>query len=127
MSGSAAGYPLLFLFDQHMNRPALLQLRTRGIDLVHTSEVGLAEADDAEIMVWARNEGRIVVTRNYRDFAPLVHAFEGSGEHFPGVLFCPTSIRHSDVGAHVRALEQWIASARAVGGNPARNGYDWLR
>lgn len=115
-----------FVFDQHVNARALRELRERGVDAVHAAEVGLADADDAAIFNWALREGRIIVTRNYRDFAPLVTASGRRGQAFPGVLFYPTSIHGSDVGAHVRALERWIENARGQGGSTVRNSYEWL-
>ncbi len=115
------------MFDQHVNGPALHALRAGGVDVVHVAEVGLASADDAVILQWARREERIVVTRNYRDFAPLVEALAGRGESFPGVLFFATSVRHADVGAHVRALTAWIAAAEATGANPVQDRFAWLR
>ena len=97
------------------------------MDVVHVAAVGLAEADDLEVMRWAQQRGRILVTRNYRDFAPLVQAFAKRGETFPGVLFYATSVRNSDVRAHVRALESWIARAAEAKTNPAQSSLDWLR
>jgi hypothetical protein len=96
------------------------------VDIVHVSEVGLGEADDAEIFLWARREGRIVVTRNYRDFAPLVRAYARREEESPGVLFYASSVPADDPGAHVRALEHWIAGAERAGENPVRNALGWL-
>ena len=89
--------------------------------------MGLAEADDADILAWSASENRIVVTRNYRDFAPLVEAYGRKGKSFPGVLFYATSVRHSDVRHHVRALREWIAEATRLGRNPVENGLGWLR
>ena len=139
MSGSSESSPrdadphhsthpgLRFVADQHVNGPALRQLRERQVDIVHAAEVGLADADDAALFKWAAREQRIIVTRNYGDYAPLAAAFARRGERCPGVLFLPTSIRPSDVGAHVRALLDWIASAKAHGGNPVENTFGWLR
>lgn len=125
---SSRGEPeLRFVFDQHMSGPALRQLRSRDIDVVHVAEVGLSEASDPDIFRWAVAEGRIVVTRSYRDFAPLVGISLDRSTPFPGILFCATSIRHNDAGAHVRALEAWIREARARGENPVQNSFGWLR
>lgn len=118
---------LRLVFDQHVSGPALRRLRADGIDVVHVSEVGLAEADDPTILAWARAENRIVVTRNYQDFAPLVQAYGKRGVSFPGVLFIASSIRHADVGHHVRTLREWIDAAEARGTNPARGGLDRLK
>lgn len=117
---------LRFVFDQHVNARALKQLVRDGIDAVHAADAGLAEADDADIMAWAAAERRIMVTRNYRDFAPLAKAYARHGRTFPGVLFLATSIRQSDTGRHVHALHEWIRLARERGANPVENGVDWL-
>ena len=118
---------LRFLFDQHVNGPALHVLQDQGVDVVHVSEVGLARADDAALLQWAHNESRIIVTRNYRDFAPLVEALATRRPSFPGVLFLATSVRQSDVAAHVRALTTWIAAAEHAGRNPAEGAFAWIR
>jgi predicted nuclease of predicted toxin-antitoxin system len=118
---------LRFLFDQHVSGPALRQLRDRGIDIVHVAEVGLSAADDPEVFRWAVQERRILVTRNYCDFAPLVDAYASRDEAFPGVLFFSTAVRPSDVGRHVRALSSWIQSALASSTNPVENSSGWLR
>lgn len=116
-----------FVFDQHVSAPALRQLRERGVDIVHVAEAGLSEADDPDILAWATREERIVVTRNYRDFAPLAEAYGKQGLPFPGVLFYATSVRQSDVGHHVRALVNWISDAERVGRNPVKDTLGWLR
>jgi len=115
-----------FVFDQHVNGPAMRQLRDEGVDVVHVAEAGLAEADDAVILAWAAGEGRIVVTRNYRDFAPLAEAYVRKGVAFAGVLFFSRSVLHSDTGHHVRALRDWIRDAERAGVNPVENGVGWL-
>ena len=116
-----------FVFDQHVNARALKQLQARGLDVVHVAEVGLGEADDVEIFAWSIGEGRIVVTRNYQDFAPLVGACAEQGRAFPGVLFIATSVPHADAGHHVRSLLAWIEAAEQAGHNPVAGTYGWLR
>lgn len=117
---------LKFLFDQHASGPALRQLQAKGVDVIHVSEVHLSEADDPEIFAWARREERIIVTRNYRDFAPLVDRAASDGLDFPGVLFFSNSIRQNDVGHHVRSLLGWIERAETAGRNVVRRTYEWL-
>jgi hypothetical protein len=125
--------PFRFLFDAHLSAPAGRALRERGLDVVLAVEVGLRRADDADLLAWAAGEGRVVVTRNYRDFAPLVAARAAAGVSFPGVLFVPTSIPQADVGAHVLALERWVAeqaaadpSGAAMGRSTVAGGLGWL-
>lgn len=119
--------PLRFVFDQHINARAMRRLREDGVDVVHVAEVGLARADDAAILAWAPERDRIVVTRNYRDFVPLAEAYIGQGRRFPGVLLYASSVRHSDVGHHIRALRGWIDGAVERDRNPVLDGLGWLR
>lgn len=98
------GVPGLLL-DEHVNLAAYQQLLARGMDVAHVLAAGLAGSPDPEVLQWAIDAGRIVVTRNYQDFAPLVQNLAARAVPFPGVLFLSTSIRQNDVGAHVRTIE----------------------
>ena len=122
MSGKA---PRL-LFDEHVNVPACRALQAMDLDVVHALEVGLGHTDDPEILRWAQQEDRILVTRNYQDFAPLVQALAARGETFPGVLFLAASVRQSDVRAHVRAVTDWLAEG-PDGVAAVANSFGWLR
>lgn len=59
------------LLDQGTPRSAASILRDAGFDVVHTSEAGLAEAEDAELIHKAALEDRIVVTLD-ADFHALL-------------------------------------------------------
>ena len=52
----------IFLLDQMFDRQALATLRQETYDVVSVAEIGLATADDAEIMQWAINNRRVVIT-----------------------------------------------------------------
>jgi hypothetical protein len=117
---------LAFLFDEHVNRRSLEILRAADVDVVHVTAVGLSGADDPVDLRWAQREGRMIVTRNYRDFAPLARALASRREHFPRVLFYPTSTRHSDVDGHANSLLARIRTAVAARANPVADGYGWL-
>lgn len=125
--------PLRFLFDEHLNLPACQALRKRGLDVTHVIEMGLAGASDPEVLSAAAAESRIMVTRNYSDFAKLVEAFNARGRSFPGVLFVPVSLPQTDAGALVRAIERWIAAWMTAGPegieserSPIADGVGWL-
>ena len=93
-----------------------------AFDVRHILPLGLAGTDDPAVLQYARDEGRILLTRNYRDFAPLVQRWSSAEVGFPGVLFVPTSIPQADVGGHVRALKAWMKGVHRV-----ENTYGWLR
>jgi predicted nuclease of predicted toxin-antitoxin system len=51
-----------FLIDQMFDRLVVATLREQDYEVVAVSELGMATADDAEIMRWAIEHDRIVVT-----------------------------------------------------------------
>jgi predicted nuclease of predicted toxin-antitoxin system len=95
------------------------------VDVTHVLDAGLAGRPDAEVLAQAAAEDRIVVTRNYADFARLIEAYQRRNQPFPGVLFLPVSLSAADVGAHVEAVELWVAT-NAARESPVRNGFGWL-
>ena len=68
------------LLDQGIPRTAAARLRTLNINAVHTGEIGLATAEDAEILEKARQESRIVVTldADFHMLLALTHAVSPS-------------------------------------------------
>ena len=59
------------ILDQGLPRSAAALLRDSGIDAVHTGELGLATAEDSEILEFARSDDRVVVTLD-ADFHALI-------------------------------------------------------
>ncbi len=114
-----------FLFDEMVHVGACEELRRRGVDVVHALRVDEPLPTDREVLELAREQGRVVVTRNYGDFRVLARAYARRGRSFPGVLFLPTSLPQADVGAHVRAIEAWI-DEHAGGELPIRDGFGWV-
>lgn len=86
--------------------------------------MGLGDADDGAILKYAAEEGRVVLTRNYADFARLVDAMNRERREFPGVLFLSDAIPDSDGGAHVRAVQAWLEKNGDT--NPVQNTLGWL-
>lgn len=70
------------LLDQGTPWRAAALLRQAGWDVVHTREVGLADADDAVILDRAAEDGRTVVTLD-SDFHQLLAL---SGDRKPSVI-----------------------------------------
>jgi predicted nuclease of predicted toxin-antitoxin system len=71
-----------FLLDQNLSAAAAEVLRFGGMDVVHAHEVGLASADDSDILEWCREEERIVITLD-ADFHALLAL---SGATTPSVV-----------------------------------------
>jgi len=68
---------IAILLDQGLAPRAAAVLRERGMDAVHVSEIGLAEAEDSQILDTARQAGRICVTLDHDFHTHLALAGEG--------------------------------------------------
>lgn len=71
-----------FLVDQDVYGRTCAVLTSLGHDVVRVSQLGLSEADDAELPRVAQDHARIFVTRD-RDFGALVFVHRCG----PGVLY----------------------------------------
>lgn len=71
-----------FLADQDVYGVTIRFLSGFGHDVVTVAQLGLAQAEDAELLRVAHQQGRVFVTRD-RDFGALVFV-QGSG---PGVVY----------------------------------------
>jgi predicted nuclease of predicted toxin-antitoxin system len=60
-----------FLVDQNQSPLLAEYLRDAGHDAVHTSELGLSRAEDPDLILLARSEGRIVISGD-TDFGALL-------------------------------------------------------
>ncbi len=65
------------LLDQGLAPRTSVLLAERGINAVHVSEIGLAEAEDAEILQAARDAGRVCVTLDHDFHTHLALAGQG--------------------------------------------------
>ncbi len=71
------------LLDQGLAPLAAAILRQFGFDAVHVSELGMAQAEDQEILEYARNDSRVCITLDHDFHAHLASA--GTGR--PSVVF----------------------------------------
>jgi predicted nuclease of predicted toxin-antitoxin system len=73
--------------DEDMASALLAQvLRRAGHDVQVPADVGLAGKSDAEVFRHAITAGRVLLSRNFRDFEQLHLLVLTSGGHHPGVL-----------------------------------------
>ncbi len=102
------------LLDEHFDYVIAEQLSRRGVDAVAISKdrPNLAGHDDDAVLRAANAEGRVVVTNNVRDFAPLVDGFGLAGEQQYGVLFTDDDTfprGEAGIGLLVRSLAAFAA------------------
>ena len=71
-----------FLADQDVWAATTAFLRGLGHDVVTASDLGMAQADDVDLLAAAQQQGRIFVTRD-RDYGSLVFV-QGNA---PGVIY----------------------------------------
>ncbi len=75
-----------FHLDEHVDPAVAIALRRAGIDVTTTNEVGLRTKDDETHFNFARDEGRVIVTRD-QDFLRLI---SDAADH-PGIAFYTAS------------------------------------
>jgi len=71
-----------FHLDEHVDPAIANALRRAGIDVTTTNEAGLRTQDDQAHLRFARNEGRVIVTRD-QDFLRLAN----EGVDHSGIVF----------------------------------------
>jgi predicted nuclease of predicted toxin-antitoxin system len=75
------------LLDEHIWTYLAKILCEQGFDVIHVNEVNLDATPDEEILQFAANEHRAVVTFNVRDFVPLsIQYYEDGKDHYEVVV-----------------------------------------
>lgn len=77
-------------FDHRIVRG--LRLRMPRLDMVFTNDVGLATAEDPELLAWSANQGRVVVTHGARTVPAFAYDRLAAGKRMPGVILVRTSV-----------------------------------
>lgn len=83
-----------FLVDENFNHKTLAGIKRQepSIDIIAVQDVGLVATDDRDVLEWAAQDGRIVVTHDVSTFS--VFAFErvSAGRPMPGVIEIPETV-----------------------------------
>jgi predicted nuclease of predicted toxin-antitoxin system len=66
-----------FLIDMNLSPRWVEVLQSEGWDSVHWSEIGQPDATDSELMEWAREHGRVVLTHDL-DFGAMLAATQAT-------------------------------------------------
>ena len=78
-----------YLFDEDVDQRILrgLQRREPSIDIVTVQGLGLRSTPDPEVLQWAADHGRVLVTQDVNTMTRYLFEAMRSGGPTPGVLF----------------------------------------
>jgi Domain of unknown function (DUF5615) len=83
-------------------------LERRGHPVVSlASDVALSALDDPQVLELAALEGRILITRNSRDFAPLLRDWAEAGRHHAGCILIWT-LGHHEFGPIIKGIDRLL-------------------
>jgi Domain of unknown function (DUF5615) len=79
---------LRLLSDQNFNNDIVrgLLLRRPELDLIRVQDVGLDEAEDPDVLAWAAQASRIVLTHDRSTFPDFAYERVSAAEPMPGVF-----------------------------------------
>lgn len=105
---------LKFFFDTHIAKAAAIQLRKQGIDVLRCEEVGMAEADDEELLLYAIQNERIMVSQD-DDFATLHARWQEAERHHAGIMQISKQYQGAAQISHVVRELSFYDEASAAG------------
>ncbi len=71
------------------------------------SDPALGALDDPQVLELAADRGRILITRNARDFSPLLREWAEGGRHHAGCILIWT-LSHHEFGAIIKGVIQLL-------------------
>lgn len=95
-----------FLDEDHSDRIAVMA-QLRGVDIISVRQARRGGLTDEEQLLFAGQEGRCIVTRNAKHFAPLSRQFEEQGLPHAGVACVPDSLRGERFAAIAAASQRF--------------------
>jgi predicted nuclease of predicted toxin-antitoxin system len=80
--------------DENLNNDILRGLgrMVPAVDIVRVQDVGLAGADDAQVLDWAASAGRVLVTHDVATMTAAAYERAARGQSMPGIFEVPASI-----------------------------------
>jgi len=78
-------------FDNRIVR-GLLKRPSALVDLVRIQDAGLSSADDPQVLTWAAEAERLVLTHDVSTMADHAYARVAAGKRMPGVFEVPRSM-----------------------------------
>jgi uncharacterized protein (DUF433 family) len=69
-----------------------VRLRSRELDLVRVQDVGLSGLDDPQVLAWAANQSRVLLTHDMATMNRFAYERVAAGDSMPGVVQIPRSM-----------------------------------
>jgi predicted nuclease of predicted toxin-antitoxin system len=101
---------IAFLVDQNFNEHIVDGLTRRhvALDAIHVRDVGLAAAPDPEVLEWAAQQGRVLLTHDRRTIPAFASGRVAGGQPMSGVFLVSD---HMPVG---QAIEEILLAAHCL-------------
>jgi hypothetical protein len=93
--------------DENLNKAIIdgLLRRSHEIDIVRVQDVGLSGAPDSQVLAWAAEQDRILVTHDINTVPAEAYYRISASLPMPGVIIVPTSISIGDAIEEIMLLE----------------------
>jgi predicted nuclease of predicted toxin-antitoxin system len=92
-----------FYTDVHVPREAVRQLQRKGVNIIHCSDIGMADAEDEEHLLYAIETGRVMVSCD-DDFERLHAAYLRKYLEHTGIVYFRMFDQCQDIGLIVREI-----------------------
>lgn len=106
-----------FLLDEHVSPVVAMMARAAGLDVLAVADSVWSGTRDPGVFRLAADQGRIVVTYNIQDFAPLLAECISAGKTSPGVVYVDERTfdprDFSGLASALKALSRRIDSGQA--------------
>ena len=111
-TGTGKNSPKLLLDEQIWKYLAKL-LREQGFDVIHVIDVDLDATPDEEIMAYAAEKHRAVVTFNVSDYIPLAIQYAEDGKEHYGVVVSK-ELSHGELKRRVMKLLESVTAEELI-------------
>lgn len=93
-----------FYLDSHIHKTVAMQLRRKGVDVIHCAEVGQENISDLDHLIYATANGRIMVTCDEGVEYQLHYVWQAEGREHGGIVFFDGFDICKSIGSIVKVL-----------------------
>ncbi len=110
-----------YFTDTNVAKAVAVQLRNRGVDVVRCEEVGMAAANDAQLLAYAAEKSRVMVSHD-DDFLNLDRQWRAEGRTHAGIMYVLPHLQGKpNVGRIIAELEEYDQLIGAGAGSLERD------